>query len=81
MNNQEIDQAVSVFNDLIDKVETGLGSLENLNKCLRSSTDRAKQKILEDKQKDFEKVKDFFESMYASGRLGIPLKGLLIVGY
>ena len=32
-------------------------------------------------QKDFEKVMDFFESMYASGRLGIPLKGLLIVGY
>ncbi len=33
------------------------------------------------KQKDFEKVKDFFDSMYASGRMNIPLKGLLIVGY
>ena len=33
------------------------------------------------KQKDFEKVKDFFDSMYASGRMTIPLKGLLIVGY
>ena len=31
--------------------------------------------------KDFEKVKDFFDSMYASGRMNIPLKGLLIVGY
>ena len=27
------------------------------------------------KQKDFEKVKDFFDSMYASGRMNIPLKG------
>ena len=33
------------------------------------------------KQKDFEKVKDFFDSMYVSGRMNIPLKGLLIVGY
>ena len=33
------------------------------------------------KQKDFEKVKDFFDSMYASGRMNIPLKGLLIIGY
>ena len=63
VNNQEIDQTVSVFNDLIDKVETGLGSLENLNKCLRSSTDRAKQKILEDKQKDFEKFNEKFENL------------------
>ena len=33
------------------------------------------------KQKDFEKVKDFFDSMYASGRMNIPLKGLLIIEY
>ena len=33
------------------------------------------------KQKDFEKVKDFFDSMYASGRMSIPLQGLLIIGY
>ena len=30
---------------------------------------------------DFEKVCVFFESLYSSGRLGIPLTGLLIVGY
>ena len=30
---------------------------------------------------DFEKVCKFFEAMYASGRLGIPLSGLLIIGY
>ena len=31
--------------------------------------------------KDFEKVCRFFEAMYASGRLGIPLSGLLMIGY
>lgn len=31
--------------------------------------------------KDFEKVCQFFEALYASNRLQIPLKGLLIVGY
>ena len=30
---------------------------------------------------DFEKVCRFFEAMYASGRLSIPLSGLLIIGY
>lgn len=30
---------------------------------------------------DFAKVCTFFDSLYASGRLGIPLSGLLIVGY
>ena len=30
---------------------------------------------------DFEKVCLFFESMYASNRLNIPLSGLLLVGY
>jgi len=31
--------------------------------------------------KDFELVNKFFDAMYASRRLGIPLKGLLIIGY
>lgn len=30
---------------------------------------------------DFEKVCRFFDAMYASGRLGIPLSGLMVVGY
>ena len=30
---------------------------------------------------DFEKICKFFESMYASNRLGIPLSGLLVIGY
>lgn len=31
--------------------------------------------------KDFEKVNKFFDSLFASRRLGIPLKGVLIIGY
>jgi len=31
--------------------------------------------------KDFEKVIHFFESLYSSDRLSLPLKGILIVGY
>ena len=30
---------------------------------------------------DFSKICTFFDSLYASGRLGIPLTGLLIIGY
>lgn len=30
---------------------------------------------------DFENVVAFFETLYASNRLRLPLKGLLIVGY
>ncbi len=30
---------------------------------------------------DFSKVMAFFDTMYASGRLQLPLKGILIVGY
>ena len=30
---------------------------------------------------DFDKVIDFFDSLYASARLRLPLEGLLIVGY
>ena len=33
------------------------------------------------KSKDFDKACKFFEAIYASGRLGIPLSGLLIIGY
>ena len=31
--------------------------------------------------KDFEKILTFFDTMYASGRMTIPLKGLLVIGY
>ena len=31
--------------------------------------------------KDFEKVFTFFDTLYKSGRLPLPLKGILIIGY
>jgi hypothetical protein len=30
---------------------------------------------------DFEKVQSFFDTLYASNRLTLPLKGILIIGY
>jgi hypothetical protein len=33
------------------------------------------------KSKDFEKISTFIETMYASERLNLPLKGILIIGY
>lgn len=33
------------------------------------------------KSKDFEKVLKFFDTLYSSSRLTLPLKGILIVGY
>lgn len=33
------------------------------------------------KNQDFEKVISFFNTLYASGRLILPLKGILIIGY
>lgn len=31
--------------------------------------------------KDFEKVLTFFDTLFASGRMSIPLKGILVIGY
>lgn len=33
------------------------------------------------KNKDFQSVNTFFETLYASGRLILPLEGILIIGY
>ena len=33
------------------------------------------------KSKDFEKISTFIETMYASDRLRLPLKGILLIGY
>ena len=30
---------------------------------------------------DFEKVVRFFDTLYASNRLQLPLKGILVIGY
>lgn len=33
------------------------------------------------KRDDFKTVTTFYEVLYASGRLNLPLKGLLVIGY
>ncbi len=33
------------------------------------------------KNKDFKKILTFFDALYASGRMSIPLNGILIIGY
>jgi hypothetical protein len=33
------------------------------------------------KKADFEKVITHFDTLYASGRIKLPLKGILIIGY
>jgi hypothetical protein len=32
-------------------------------------------------KKDFDRVSEFLETLYASNRLQLPLKGVLIIGY
>ena len=63
VDKQMIYQIVSEFNDLIEQVEGGLESLEKISKSLRSSIDRAIQKVRDDKQKDFEKLNQEFEKL------------------
>ena len=41
----------------------------------------AVRNIYRNSSKDWEKVCTFFETMYASNRLELPLKGVLIIGY
>ena len=84
---------VDGFNDdtgTVLEVEAGRGVMNNqflkdfFESCIMTDVNYcviAVRDVYLKTQKDFEKVMDFFESMYASGRLGIPLKGLLIVGY
>lgn len=33
------------------------------------------------KSKDFQRVLTFFDALYASGRISVPLKGVLVIGY
>ena len=33
------------------------------------------------KKQDFETVLNFFDTLYASGRMSLPLKGILVIGY
>jgi hypothetical protein len=40
----------------------------------------AVRKVYKD-QKDFETISKFFETLYASDKLTLPLKGILLIGY
>jgi hypothetical protein len=33
------------------------------------------------KSPDYQRVKAFFDTLYASRRLSLPLKGLMVIGY
>lgn len=55
VENQVIQQTVSDFDNLVIQVERDIELLEKVTKNLRSSADRAIQKIQDDKQKDIEK--------------------------
>jgi len=41
----------------------------------------AVRNVYRNKQKDFERVLTHFDTLYASGRLRLPLKGILVIGY
>ena len=69
-------------------VEKGLNNVKDNGGDLNSQVDLVNRIVstimTETKEADFDdfsKVCTFFDSQYASGRLGIPLSGLLIIGY
>jgi len=63
VDKQMIDQIVSKFNGFIEQVEAELESLEKINKSLRYNTDQAIKKVLDDKQKDIEKLNQELEKL------------------
>ena len=80
---------------LIDKgfvleVEAGRGFANNqflkdlFQACMMHNVDYlgiAVRNIYRESSKDFEKVIQYFETLFASNRLELPLKGILIIGY
>ena len=71
------------------EVEAGRGFLNNqflkdfFEACIMVDVDYCVIAVCNSylKSNDFEKVKAFFDSMYASDRMKIPLQGLLLIGY
>ncbi len=55
VDRQMVEQIVSEFDTLVKRVEQDIESLETMDKSLRSSIDKAKRKVLEDKDEEFEK--------------------------
>jgi hypothetical protein len=74
---------------MVLEVEAGRGYLNNqflkdlFQACMMHEVDYCAIAVrnLYIKSPDFDKVVAFFETLYASGRLQLPLKGVLIIGY
>jgi len=74
---------------MVLEVEAGRGYLNNqflkdlFQACMMHDIDYCAIAVrnLYIKSRDFDKVVAFFETLYASGRLKLPLKGVLIIGY
>ena len=75
--------------EIVLEVEAGRGFLNNqflkdfFEACIMADVDYCVIAVCNIylKSNDFEKVKAFFDSMYASDRMKIPLRGLLLIGY
>lgn len=72
------------------EVESGRGVTNNqflkdlFQACVMHDVDYlavAVRNIYRNSNRDFETVINFLDTLYASGRLSLPLKGILIVGY
>ena len=72
------------------EVEAGRGLTNNqflkdlFQACMMHNIDYlgiAVRMIYREKNKDYEKIVQFFETLFASNRLKLPLKGILIIGY
>ena len=74
---------------MVLEVEAGRGYLNNqflkdlFQACMMHNVDYCAIAVRNHyiKSRDFEKVKGFFETLFASGRLQLPLKGVLLIGY
>ena len=72
------------------EVEAGRGFTNNqflkdlFQACMMHNIDYlgiAVRMIYREKNKDYEKIVQFFDTLFASNRLQLPLKGILIIGY
>ncbi len=82
--------AVHDRNMIVLEVEAGRGYLNNqflkdlFQACMMQDIEYfaiAVRNLYLGKSQDFEEVISFFDSLYASGRLKLPLKGVLVIGY
>ena len=82
--------AYSISKKTVLEVEAGRGFLNNqflkdlFQACMMHDVEYlviAVRNIYLKKNKDFEGVVSFFDTLYASDRMSLPLKGILVIGY